>query len=168
MTRRDRSHPEIFSLSFLDLIFCAMAGVLVLYSIAEPGSPKTEQDDLSVTFIEVQFKSVAKSALISLEVTNGDRFFSATNQFGNSDAHSGSSNWQFNHGSIGQPLIARLVISEKVDDVAKLTIRILDHEVGTNPKTYEFRKVRLGFGSVIPETSGTVSAEDNYVKEMAL
>ncbi len=55
MSRRSRGGAlDPFGLSFLDLVSCAFAGVLILYLTADETLPEPERDPSEMTVIEVQ------------------------------------------------------------------------------------------------------------------
>ncbi len=52
MRRRNRSEVSIFSLSFLDLLFCGLAGVVLLWVLIEP--PLAAEKQTQFQFISVR------------------------------------------------------------------------------------------------------------------
>ena len=112
---RNRPTVEIFSLSFLDLIFCAMAGVLVLYAIEDQSEPKPPKPPPGL----IQIELAAENIVASFKLENGSETIYASTAIPALD-------WQI--GVSSKQIDAKLRIEEKLEPNATLTITIVDHD----------------------------------------
>lgn len=80
-----RAEIEVFSLSFLDLICCGMAGILVLYTTAAPEAPDGRTDERPPRVLTVEFPIEMAGAEFALEFKNGRRVWRGTSDGGRSD-----------------------------------------------------------------------------------
>jgi len=84
---RHREEIEVFSLSFLDLIFCTMAGVLVLYITAERS--QSEKPKKIPARIQITFEKELGDALVLVCLKDGSEKKEGTNMEPNVWAFSG-------------------------------------------------------------------------------
>lgn len=117
MARRRSSDIEIFSLSFLDLISCAMGGIIVLYTIADNSNAAFRHKPTS-SIIQVDMSPLTPSAEYLFLVTN-------TYTYEGTPARPGS--WIFGKDT------ATLRLKEPLRPDATLTIALVDHDLSKAP-----------------------------------
>jgi len=117
--KRSRS-IEIFSLSFLDLIFCSMAGVLVLYVIADSSEP-TDGNKKSVRQVIVTLPKAEETALPTDDLALMLRL-STTNWSAEGSTGGLNGDWVVQRS----PPEARLVLEDDVEYPLRLTVTVED------------------------------------------
>ncbi|WP_149495348.1 hypothetical protein [Roseiconus lacunae] len=102
---------QVFSLSFLDLISCAMAGVLVLYAVAERPVPVRDLKIPAILQIEIPETSI--NAVFVFHLRNGTE-----EHFG--DTTNGGGGWIVTDSS------AVLKLENGLDEAASLSLGLRD------------------------------------------
>ena len=114
MSKHSNNEIEVFGLSFLDLISCAMAGILVLYVTTEEGPIRTA-DKRPPKALTIDFPDTLNGAAVKVVFTNDSKRYE-----GFSDGHK-TSKWTFGVN----PITASMQLEEKIVD-PKISISIVD------------------------------------------
>ncbi|QDV17769.1 hypothetical protein Pan153_24240 [Gimesia panareensis] len=149
---RSRNEIQIFSLSFLDLIFCAMAGVLVLYSIADRANRQKKSNSISV--IEVQLSDEARLGHVYIALKTGTKTY-------HGDSRSSQSDWKFSGNT------ASLRIKKPLQLNSILLISVRDHSYFSPiPFDYKFKYRVVSSKRLMPLKAVSVSSKDGYFIEI--
>ncbi len=118
---------ELFSMSFLDLISCAMAGVLVLYTVADRSAGQATRRKEAPAHVTLTFKDELVGRLgFSVRLTSGTRSYE-----GSSTRRTGQ--WIIKEN----PLTAKLLLDEPLRADATLVVYVEDFDLTVDPATYK-------------------------------
>ena len=136
---RRNDEIELFSMSFLDLISCAMAGILVLYTVADQSATGAKPRKTTPGFVTLRFQDQKVGRLgFCVRLENGDRVYE-----GSSTRDSGR--WVIKD----DPLTALLRLDEPLQSGAKLIVYVEDFDFTVDPSKYKDDKEVVKVSAVV-------------------
>ena len=154
---RHRGEIEIFSLSFLDLISCAMGGIIVLYTITDSDTSRVRQKP-SVTMVMVETSPLYDIAHYRFVLKNRTKTYAGTTMEPGSWAVSGAT--------------ATLRLKEELATESTLIVVLLDHHLDATadgpPNRYGLKVRIVGGRATLPSREMSLDSVNHFQMEIPL